>query len=272
LFLRGIAHSAQIHPEANVRNLLNRLTWASALAFFFLMAHPLFSAERPPVQEVLQKMDGLYRGQTSQGEMEMTIENSNWKRVMRMKVWSEGIEKTFVVVLAPKKDAGIATLRMHQDMWNFFPRINKTLKVPPSMMMGSWMGSDFTNDDLVKESSLLRDYKAKYSDEKGPPGTWRVELVPKAQTPTVWGKILLSIQSDSFLPVREEFFDEHGEKVRVLRFSDVQKAGDRLLPTQLEITPLKKPGQRTVLRYKNLRFDEPLDPSVFTLQNLRRER
>jgi len=255
-----------------VRSVLNRRVWVAASAFLFLTAHPLFSAERPPVREVLQKMDDLYRGQTSQGEMEMTIENSNWKRVMRMKVWSEGIEKTFVVVMAPKKDAGIATLRIHQDMWNFFPRINKTLKVPPSMMMGSWMGSDFTNDDLVKESSLLQDYEARYSNGKAPSGTWTLELVPKAQTPTVWGKILLSIQSKSFLPIREDFFDEHGEKVRILRFSDVQKAGNRTLPTQLEITPLKKPGQRTVLRYKNLRFDEPLDPSVFTLQNLRRER
>jgi outer membrane lipoprotein-sorting protein len=237
------------------------------------MAHPAVSVERPPAQEILQKMDDLYRGKTSQGEMEMTIENPDWKRTLRLKVWSEGMDKTFVVVLAPKKDANIATLRIRQDMWNFFPRINKTLKVPPSMMMGSWMGSDFTNDDLVKESSLLKDYEARYSDPKGKSSSaWTLELTPKARTPTVWGKILLTVEPGNLLPVREEFFDEHGEKARVLRFGARQKVGDRTFPTELELVSLKKPGQRTVLRYKDLRFNEPLDASIFTLQNLRRER
>jgi len=255
-----------------LRITLYRLSLALGLTSILLMAHPVASADRPPAQEILQKMDDLYRGKTSQGEMEMTIENPDWKRTLRLKVWSEGMDKTFVVVLAPKKDSGIATLRIRQDMWNFFPRINKTLKVPPSMMMGSWMGSDFNNDDLVKESSLLKDYEAHYAAPKGQRGTWTLELIPKAHTPTVWGKILLTVDPGNLLPVREEFFDEHGERVRVLRFGELQKVGDRTFPTELELVSLKNKGQRTLLRYKGLRFNESLDASVFTLQNLRRER
>lgn len=225
----------------------------------------------PPIREVLQKMDDLYRGTTSQGEMEMTVETPDWKRTLDLKIWSEGMDKTFIVILAPKKDAGVATLRVQQDMWNYFPRINKTLKVPPSMMMGSWMGSDFTNDDLVKESTLVKDYDARYAKEENP-GILKLELTPKAQTATVWGKILLTVKADGLIPVEEDYFDEHGEKVRALKFSNISTIGDRTLPLMMELTPLKKPGNHTVLRYKSLEFDVRLPSAVFSLQNLRQER
>lgn len=229
------------------------------------------AGDRPPVREVLKKVDDLYRGSTSKGEVSMTVVTPDWKRTMDMKIWSEGMDKTFIVLLSPAKDAGVATLRVKKDMWNYFPRINKTLKVPPSMMMGSWMGSDFTNDDLVKESTFLDDYDADWAkDEK--PGTWKLELIPKAQTATVWGKIVMTIKAGTLIPLQEDYYDEHGEKVRVMTFTDVKTLGDRTLPMTMELTPLKKPGNRTLLRYKTLEFDMPLDPSVFSLQNLRQAR
>lgn len=243
------------------------------LVFVFLvMATALPSADRPPVGEILQKMDSLYRGASSRAVMEMSIETPHWKRTLLLDAWSEGMDKTFVVVRAPKKDAGIATLRIDQEMWNFFPRINKTLKVPPSLMMGSWMGSDFTNDDLVRESSLLRDYEARYSKDPGPKGTWAVELTPRAQTPTVWARIVLFIRPDTALPALEDYYDEHGKKVRTIRYGEIRTQDGRTFPSELEMIPHQKTGQRTVLRYKELRFSDRSDPSVFTLQNLRRSR
>ncbi len=237
-----------------------------------LLPPSLIAADLPSARDLLRRMDELYRGKTSQGEMEMTVQTAHWTRVLRLKVWSEGMDKTFVVLLSPKKDAGIATLRVRNEMWNFFPRINKTLKVPPSMMMGSWMGSDFTNDDLVKESSLLEDYHARFTDEPGPPGSFAIELIPKAETPTVWARILLWVEPKGLLPLREDYFDEKGEKVRTLLFKEVKTMGGRTFPTVMELQPLRKPGHKTLVRYIDLRFDEPLPPSVFTLQNLRRER
>jgi outer membrane lipoprotein-sorting protein len=232
----------------------------------------LAAAKRPPVKEVLREIDRLYRGSTSRGEMEMTVVTPDWKRTLRLKIWTEGMEKTFVVILSPKKDAGVATLRVGKDMWNFFPRINKTLKVPPSMMMGSWMGSDFTNDDLVKESTFIDDYNARYAGETGPEGTWTLELTPKAETASVWGKILLTFKREGLIPLQETYFDEHGEKVRVLRFSEVKTVGKRKLPLVMELESLKKSGHRTLIRYVKIAFDEPLPASVFTLQNLRQAR
>lgn len=226
---------------------------------------------RPPVKEVLKKVDDLYRGTTSRGEVSMTVVTPDWKRTMDMKIWSEGMDKTFIVLLSPAKDAGVATLRVKKEMWNYFPRINKTLKVPPSMMMGSWMGSDFTNDDLVKESTFLDDYDASWAKD-GAPGTWKLELIPKAQTATVWGKIVMTIKAGTLIPLEEDYYDEHGEKVRVMTFTGVKNIGGRTLPMTMELTPLKKPGNKTLLEYKSLEFDMPLDPSVFSLQNLRQAR
>jgi len=244
---------------------------AASLALFFISPVAGAGENRPPVREVLKKVDDLYRGATSRGEVEMTVETPDWKRTMDMKIWSEGMDKTFVVILSPAKDAGVATLRVKRDMWNFFPHINKTLKVPPSMMMGSWMGSDFTNDDLVKESTFLDDYDARWAREEKP-GAWTLELTPKAQTATVWGKIEMTVKSGTLIPVEEDYFDEHGEKVRIMKFSGVQTVGSRTLPMTMELTPLRKPGNRTLLTYKSLEFDMPLDPSVFSLQNLHQAR
>ena len=242
----------------------------AALLFFFATA-PQAAEDRPPVRDVLKKVDDLYRGTTSRGEVSMTVVTPDWKRTMDMRIWSEGMDKTFIVLLSPAKDAGVATLRVKKDMWNYVPRINKTLKVPPSMMMGSWMGSDFTNDDLVKESTFLDDYDAQWAkDEK--PGTWKLELIPKAQTATVWGKVVMTIKAGTLIPLQEDYYDEHGEKVRVMTFTDVKALGDRTLPMTMELTPLKKPGNKTLLKYKTLEFDMPLDPSVFSLQNLRQAR
>jgi Outer membrane lipoprotein-sorting protein len=248
------------------------LKWLLAPFLALLCLGRLGAQDRPPVRELLRRMDGLYRGQTSRGEIEMTVKTPDWKRTLDLKVWSEGMDKTFVVIRSPRKDAGIATLRVGRDMWNFFPRINKVLQVPPSMMMGSWMGSDFTNDDLVKESSLAGDYQARYDDREGPPGTWTLELTPKAQTATVWARILLSVRPGDLLPVEEAYFDGRGRKVRVMKFGSIRRVGNRLIPMEMELDPLTKPGDSTELLYRSLEFDLPLDPLVFSLQNLRRER
>ena len=103
--------------------------------------------DQPPnVQKIIDKVDQLFRSDSSSGVMEMTVVTPHWERTMKMKIWSEGMDKTFLVITSPKKDAGTATLRIDNEMWNFFPNIDKVMKVPPSMMMGSWMGSDFTNE------------------------------------------------------------------------------------------------------------------------------
>ncbi|MBC8413672.1 outer membrane lipoprotein-sorting protein [bacterium] len=227
----------------------------------------------PDVQTIIDHVDRLYRSESSYAEMEMTVVSEHWERTISMNAWTEGLEKTFIDITSPKKDKGIATLRMDTEMWNYFPKINKVMKVPPSMMMGSWMGSDFTNDDLVKESSLIRDYSYElYTPDDAEEGYYYVELKPKEETPSVWGRITIVVSKDTFLPVSESYYDEKDRKMRHLIFSEVKDFGGRTIPSVLEMVSLNKEGHRTVIRYKEIEFDVPLDKDVFTLRNLRKRR
>jgi outer membrane lipoprotein-sorting protein len=205
--------------------------------------------------------------------MEMTIVSENWTRTLKMEVWSEGMDKTFIHITYPKKDADIATLRIENEMWNYFPKINKVMKVPPSMMMSSWMGSDFTNDDLVKESSMLRDYYHKLIQPKNSEaGYYYIELQPKKNIPTVWGKIIIKARKEDYIPVREDYYDEKGVKMRVMYLKEIKTFDNKRIPSVIELIPLNKEGKKTVIRYKNLKFDRKLDGDVFTLRNLQKKR
>ncbi len=230
-------------------------------------------AQPPAVEQIIDRMDRLYRSRTSYSLVEMVIVNPNWQRQLRMKMWTEGMDKTFIHIVAPKKDAGVATLRLDAEMWNYFPKIDKVMKVPPSMMMSSWMGSDFTNDDLVKESTLMEDYLPRLlENDPEKPELYLIELTPREQAPTVWGRIVLEIQRRDLMPQRETYYDEKGRKMRRIEFSDVRDLGGRQIPATMELIPLNKEGHRTIIRYLEAGFDEKLAGDVFTLRNLRKRR
>ncbi len=228
---------------------------------------------QPDIREIVDTVDRLYRSSTSRTDVKMRIITQNWERTLRMIIWTRALNRTFIHIVAPKKDAGIATLRIDNLMWNYFPKIDKVIKVPPSMMMSSWMGSDFTNDDLVKESSLLGDYHAKFvSSGNQDENNFYIQLLPKEETATVWGKIILIIQKADMIPLEQIFFDEHGEKIRVLKFYDIKTFGKRKIPATLELVSLKHKGKKTILHYEDAEFDAKVPESIFTRRNLQKKR
>lgn len=235
------------------------------------------SAPRPlartDVQAIIRKLDELYRSNSSFARVEMEIATPHWQRALDLQAWSSGMDKTFIRILAPKKERGVGTLRIGNEMWNFLPKTNKIIKVPPSMMMGSWMGSDFTNDDLVKEYTFAEDYTFQVIEPPDADATQLfVECRPKEGRPIVWERVVVVVHRSDLLPVRQEYYDEDGELVRLLNFSDVKTIGGRLLPTTMEMLPQKKPGNRTIVRYRELQFDAELDEDIFTLRHLRSPR
>jgi len=153
-------------------------------------------------------------------------------------------------------------------MWNYIPAIERTIKIPPSLMLQPWLGSDFTNDDLVKESSLVNDYTHKLLDAA--PGTYVVEALPKPQAAVVWGKIVLTTRTD-FVPLKQEFFDEHGRLMRTLSYSDVRRHDGHDLPTHWEMKPADKPGKYTTILIKTAQYDRSMDGGLFSLRNLTRK-
>lgn len=223
------------------------------------------------VKEILDKIDKVYRADSSEFEMEMEIITPNWKRTMRMKAWSEGMKKTFITILSPSKDKGVSTLKVNSDMWNYFPKVNKVMKVPPSMMMGSWMGSDFTNDDLVKETTFLDDHTAKLIESKEK-DIIAIELKPKETAASVWGKIIAKVRKSDYLPVSQDYYDEKGKHIRTMKFYDIKKFGDRKIPSVMEIIPLNKKGHSTKITYLKGKFNVELPKDTFSLRNLQKRR
>lgn len=246
-----------------------KISWT----FFILLISSQLQASNLEVDEILKKVDELYRSKTSFSKMEMIIQTPRWKRTMQMDIWTRGMDYTFVLVNYPKKDKGIATLKREQEMWNFFPKINKVIKVPPSMMMSSWMGSDFTNDDLVKESTLKEDYKSQLIDTENKLN-YTIELIPKESVVTVWGKIIVVVDKKSYLPISQDFYDEKGVKVRTIIFKNFQTVNNKQIPMTMELIPLdkEKEGHKTIVNYKEMKFDLEISDSVFTRHNLQKRR
>jgi outer membrane lipoprotein-sorting protein len=216
---------------------------------------------------LLKKMDELFRSNSSVSTMKMQIITPNWQRTLAMQSWTKGMDDTFIRVLSPRKDRGVATLKIDKEMWNYFPKINKVIKVPPSMMMGSWMGSDFTNDDLVREVSLVEEYLVSKIIEGE---NYRLILIPKENTVTVWGKIEFIVNQQTLLPLEQNYFNEKGEKVRSMIFSEIRDFSGKKMPAIMTMMPLNKTGHKTVIEYVDAEFDVDIGDNIFTLRNLQK--
>ena len=234
---------------------------------------PLPARSQSPL-DIIDQVDRLMRGESSIARITMDIRTENWDRSLTMQAWSLGTDHALIRVETPQKEAGTATLRADQEVWNYLPRVDRTIKVPSSMMMGSWMGSHVTNDDLVKESRLIDDYEIAIEFEGDRDGTeiWEFVLVPLPEAPVVWGKIRYAVRKDNLLPMWARYYDESDEIVRTLTFSDIRLMGSRLVPAVVTVEPADKPGETTVITYHELDFDVDLDEDFFSLRNLRRDR
>ncbi len=223
-------------------------------------------------KEIVQKADDKMRGTSSQGEMKMTLVRPTWKREMTMKTWSLRDDYSLIIVTGPARDKGTAFLKRDKEIWNWQPTIERTIKLPPSMMSQSWMGSDFTNDDLVRESSTVDDYDHKMLGSEKIDGRdcYKIELIPKESAAVVWGKIIVWIDKKDFMQMKAEFYDEDEYLVNTMLGKEVKTLGGKLLPSILEVIPADKPNQKTVIEYITLEFDKPIQESFFSVQNMKK--
>lgn len=224
------------------------------------------------VEEIVKKADEKMRGNSSQGEFTMIIERPSWTREISMKNWTLGNDYSLVYITAPAKEKGQVFLKRHKEMWNWVPNIERMIKIPPSMMMQSWMGSDFTNDDLVRESSLTKDYQKKLAGEEktGNYTCYKIELIPNEDAPVVWGKIIMWVSKNEYHWLKAEYFDEDGILVNTEIMSDVKVMDNREMPTRLEMIPADKPNQKTIMIFEKMDFDIKIDESFFSQQNMKK--
>ncbi|MCF6331776.1 MAG: outer membrane lipoprotein-sorting protein [Draconibacterium sp.] len=226
------------------------------------------------IKEIIRQADEKFRGSSSQGEMTMIIERPSWSRTVSMKNWSLGNEYSIIYITAPAKEKGQVFLKRKKEMWNWVPNIERMIKIPPSMMMQSWMGSDFTNDDLVRESSLVKDYTHKLLGEETFEGydCYKVELIPLDDAPVVWGKVLMWVSKDDHFWLKSEYYDEDGTLVNTEILSDIKQMDDRKMPTHLEMIPADEEDHKTILIFKNMKFNIKINESFFSQQNMKRIR
>ena len=224
--------------------------------------------------DIIRKSDEKVRGASSQSEIKMTIVRPSWEREMEMKSWSMGDELAIILVTAPDRDKGIAFLKRDKELWNWQPSINRTIKMPPSMMMQSWMGSDFTNDDLVKESSIINDYAHTLQGEETIDGRvcHVIQLIPKEDAPVVWGKIISWIDKKDYIQMKSEMYDEDGYLVNTMYGKNIKELGCKILPSLLEVIPAEEEGHKTIVEYLKLEYDIPINKSFFSTKNLKRVR
>ena len=226
----------------------------------------------PSARELLDRIDDLYRGSSSHAVMVMKVVTQHWTRELEVEAWSRGKERSLMRILAPRKEKGTATLKSGNNIWNYLPKVRRVIKVPSSMMGGSWMGSHFTNDDLVKENRMAEDFAFEVSGRGGEgAGAWvEITCMPKPDAAVVWGKVVVRVRPESSMPDNIRYFDEDMELARTMTFSDVETLGGRALPTVMRVVPADKPGESTEVRYKSMRFDTDVPESLFTLRSLQR--
>jgi len=224
--------------------------------------------------DIIRKADEKMRGNSSYGEAVMRIIRPDWTREVVMKMWSLGTKKSIVLVISPARDKGTATLMRDKEIWNWQPTIERIIKLPPSMMMQSWMGSDFTNDDLIRQSSIVKDYTHRILKDTVLSGydCYVIELIPKADAAVVWGKIITSISKKEYLQLLVKYYDEDGFLINTMIGSEVKEMGGRIIPSRLDMIPADNPKQRTIFIYEYLEFDTDVDDSFFSLQNMKRVR
>jgi len=226
-------------------------------------------------RQIAEHADTLMRGASNVATYRITITRPEWTRSITIDSWERGKEFYYMEITDPPRDQGTAYLKREGQMWTYLNDIGRTVKIPPSMMMDSWMGSDFTNDDLLNESSLLDDYDHELvgADTLDGIGAWHVRLHPHDDAPVVWDKIDFWVRSGDYMLLREEFFDERGRKVRTLYFQDVRTMDSREIPSKWVLEPhLKDPGNRTVLEMVKIDFDVEIPDRYFTRQYLERSR
>jgi outer membrane lipoprotein-sorting protein len=225
-------------------------------------------------KSIVQKANELLRSKSSYSELTMEVIKEDWSRAFSMKVWAIEPDYALVLITAPASDKGTVTLKREQQVWNWIPTIRREIKIPPSMMLQSWMGSDFTNDDLVRQSSIVEDYNHSLigSEECAGYDCYKILLDPKPEAGVVWGKILSWITKDGYMEIKAEYYDEDDYLVKSMLGSGIKKMGERTIPTHWEMTPEDKPGQKTMMDYIDIKFNAKIDNSFFSKQNMKRVR
>ncbi|MFP4023610.1 MAG: outer membrane lipoprotein-sorting protein [Thiohalospira sp.] len=242
------------------------------ISLLLMISVPAFTQN---ATEIVKKADEKWNGEkSSQSQMTMKIIRPTWERTIEFKNWTMGSDYALTLITSPAKEKGQTFLKRETEMWNWMPAINRMIKLPPSMMADGWMGSDYTNDDILKESSMVVDFTHKIAGSENIDGwdCWEIEMTPKENAVVVWGKIIRWISKDENMMMKAEYYDEDEYLVKTEFASDVKTMDNRNIPTRIETIPADKDNQKTVVIINDIKFNIDINDSFFSQQNMKRVR
>jgi len=238
--------------------------------FIFVIFSNYVNASNLDPEKILDGVDDLYRSNASHGIITLSVTTVNWQRTLTLEQWSKDEDKSLFKILKPKKEKGLATLRVDKNDWNYMPKVKRVVKIPSSMMSSSWMGSHFTNDDLVKQSRMAEDYTFSITFEGMQDDEEVVEItcIPNKEAAVVWGKVEVVVYADDYIPLRMIYYDEDLLLSRTLEFTNIQKMDGKMIPTLMNMIPADEPGESTTVKWEEIQFDVAIDDEFFSLRKL----
>ncbi len=233
-----------------------------------------FSLFAQNATEIIKKADEKAKGESSFATMSMKIVRPSWERTVTFKSWAKGTDYSLTLITSPAKEKGQTFLKRMNELWSWNPTISRMIKLPPSMLSQGWMGSDFSNDDILKESSVVVDYNhsLKGSEILESKDCYIIELTPKEDAAVVWGKVIKWISKEDYLQLKSEYYDEDNYLIKTEKASKIKKMDDREIPTYLEIIPEDEKGNKTIVIIESMKFNIELEDSFFSQQNMKRIR
>jgi outer membrane lipoprotein-sorting protein len=246
------------------------MTWMVVAAALWLPSVAVAQEDR--AREILDAVDDVFRSTSSRSVMKMTVQTEHYKRTLKMESWSKGEDKSLVRILEPLKERGTATLKSGKNLYTYLPRTDRTIRLTSGMMQGSWMGSHFTNDDLVKESRLADDYtyKITFEGERGGQGVIEITLTPREEAAVSWGRIVVTVGAKHSLPLEQRYYDEDQALARTVTFSQIKELGGRRVPTRMRMVPADAPAEFTQVDYEQIEFEVKLKDATFSKASLKR--
>jgi len=240
--------------------------------FIFYILFPFFYLfQDNAAKDIVNRADQKMRGSTMQAEIVIKTIRPTWSREMQCKIWEKGNNLALILIQSPVRDKGISFLKRKKEVWNWHPTLERTIKLPPSMMSQSWMGTDFTNDDLVKESSIVDDYYHKVIGDTLilERSCFIIQMIPKPEAAVVWSKVIVCIDKKDFLELHSRFYDEEGDLINTMNSFDIKMMHDRIIPTRFEMIPAEKKGQKTVMIYKSIQYNRPIEDNFFSVVQMK---
>jgi len=247
---------------------MKKLTLISALLIFAFSNTILAQT----ATEIIKKAEENAEGKSNYVEMTMKIIRPKWTRTIAFKSVSIENKYSMTLITSPNKEKGQTFMKRQNDLWSYSPKINRFIKLPPSMMSQGWMGSDLSNDDLMKESSLIRDYSHILIKTETVSGKecYKIELIPTDEDDAFWGKLEIWISKDNFLQLKTKYYDDDLELIRTEIASNIKNMDGRQLPTHMEITPAEEPNNKTIININKIKFNPNVKESFFSQQTMKR--